>query len=1201
MPPRVRMAVPVPHADEATAPVLSGPRAQGGCASGLAGVGKEHPCHLDGNQRPRGKVSQRSSFVHLHAHSEYSMLDGASRVEDMLRAAGDAGMPACAITDHGVMYGVLDFYKGARASGVKPIIGMEGYVFLGDRRERPPQRESNERTCHLTLLAADNTGYGNLVKLSSRAWLEGHHYHPRADHEILAEHADGLICLSGCLSAEIPRLIVAGEVTEARRKVAQYREVFGDRFYLELQDHGIDVQRPLNDELVAIGRELGIGYVATNDSHYTHKEDAGAHDVLLCINTATELSDPSRFKFDSDEFYLNSPDEMARTFAAWPGACETTIEVGGRCNVELAMGRPLLPRFEVPQGRTLDGYLRELVDRGLQARYGDVSEAARQRADYELDVIKAMGFAGYFLVVQDFVNWAKGQGIRVGPGRGSAAGSIVSYALGITALDPLGYDLMFERFLNPERIAMPDIDIDFDERRRGDVIRYVSDKYGSDHVAQIVTYGTIKGKQAIRDAARVLGFAYGEGDRLTKMYPPLIQGRDQGLRSALESSPELRAVYSEGGAPKEIIDTALKIENLKRSAGIHAAGVVIGRDPLIDHVPLKRGDHGEVVTQFDMNGIEELGLLKMDFLGLRNLTVVELCLDYIEQNRGEEVDVDNLRFDDPAVYEMLRRGDADGVFQLESAGMRRLLAQLKPDRFEHIMALIALFRPGPMEQIPSYIERKNDPSKVTYLHPSIEDITKETYGILVYQEQVVVMLQRLAGYTPGQADLVRKAIGKKKRDILAAEEPRFLAGCVASGLDEAEARRLWTLIQPFADYSFNRAHTAAYAYVAYQTAWLKAHYPVEYMAALLTSVKDRKDDKPKYLHMARKMGIPVLIPDVNSSERDFTPVEGSIRFGLSAVRHVGEGVVDRIVEARTRAGEFTSFQDFCRKVDYACLNKRTLESLIKSGAFESLGHTRKGLLECFEALSSEVLTERRREEAGQFSLWGAAEEGTTESQSAASIPLEEYPRKVQLALEKEVLGLYVSDHPLLGIDGLLARMTDASISSLAERASGELVTIGGMVGAVRKKVTRRGEVMVLMMIEDLTGAAVEAIVFPKTHEQYAELVRPDAVLLVKGRVDRDARTDSVQLVVMELIEPKLGEEPPVVINLTVDACTDDMVSALKETLACHPGTTQVFLHLARGERTTVLRLGSELWVNTRNGLHGELKALLGPSAIAAPG
>ncbi|MBA3432172.1 MAG: DNA polymerase III subunit alpha [Actinobacteria bacterium] len=1126
------------------------------------------------------------------------MLDGASRIDQMFAAAAEADMPACAITDHGVMYGVLDFYKTGRDSGVKPIIGMEGYLFLGDRRERPPQKDNSERTCHLTLLAADNTGYSNLVKLSSRSWLEGLYYHPRADHEILAEHSDGLICLSGCLSAEIPRLIVAGDHAGARAKVAQYREIFGDRFYLELMDHGLRVQRQLNDELVAIGKSMGIPWVATNDSHYTHKADSGAHDVLLCINTGTELSDPGRFKFDSDEFYLKTPEEMAGAFEPWPGACETTLEVADRCNVELVMGQPLLPRYEVPAGDTLDGYLSKLVDGGLRKRYGEVTTECRERAAYELGVIGTMGFAGYFLIVQDFVNWAKSQGIRVGPGRGSAAGSIVAYALGITELDPLGYDLMFERFLNPERIAMPDIDIDFDERRRGDVIRYVSDKYGSDHVAQIVTYGTIKGKQAIRDAARVLGFPYGDGDRLTKMYPALIQGRDSGLEKALESAPELRDSYEEGGPAKEIIDTALKIENLKRSAGIHAAGVVIGRDPLIQHVPLRKGEHGEVVTQFDMNGIEQLGLLKMDFLGLRNLTVIELALEYITKNKGTDVDVDSLDLDDDRVYAMLRRGEADGVFQLESAGMRRLLAQLKPERFEHIMALIALFRPGPMEQIPAYIERKNDPSKVVYLHKSIEDITRETYGILVYQEQVVLMLQRLAGYTPGQADLVRKAIGKKKRDILAAEEPRFLEGCAKKGLDDSGARKLWTLIQPFADYSFNRAHTAGYAYVAYQTAWLKAHHPVEYLAALLTSVKDRKDDKPKYLHMARKMGIPVLIPDVNMSDRDFTPVENSVRFGLSAVRHVGEGVVDRIVEARRNKGEFTSFYDFCRKVDYTCLNKKTVESLIKAGAFESLGHTRKGLLEQSENICGEVMAQRRREEAGQFSLFGAStpEEGAGEPNDQF-ISLEEYPREMLLAMEREVLGLYVSDHPLLGVDGLLARMSDTPISSLAERTPGDGVTIGGMVGTMRKKVTRRGEIMLLLGLEDLTGAVVEVIVFPKVHDQFSGLLRPDAVLLVKGRVDRDARDDAVKVVAMEVIEPRLGEEPPLVINLPVDSCTTKTVDTLKDVLGSHPGTTQVFLHLARGAHTTVLRLGSEFWVDTNNGLHAELKALLGARAL----
>ena len=1129
------------------------------------------------------------------------MLDGASRIGEMFEAVADHDMPACAITDHGVMYGALDFYKTGIKTGVKPIIGMEGYLFGGDRREKPGQRENSANTYHLTLLAADNTGYHNLVKISSRAWLEGFHYWPRSDWEILSMYSEGLICLSGCLSAQIPKAIVAGDAARAKRFVGQYKELFGDRFYIELQDHGLPQQAPLNDELVRLAKEFGLDWVCTNDSHYTHKEDSIGHDALLCINTGSTLSDPDRFKFDSDEFYVKSPEEMAQRFARWPGACETTLEVAERCNVDIEFGNLLLPHFEVPAGHTLDSYLRERTFKGIVRRYGEVGPETRERAEYELSVIGKMGFAGYFLVVQDFVNWAKDSGIRVGPGRGSAAGSIVSYAIGITELDPLRYGLMFERFLNPERVAMPDIDIDFDDRRRGDVVRYVQDKYGSDHVAQIVTYGTIKGKQAIRDAARVLGFSYGEGDQLTKIYPPLIQGRDAGLARALESAPELRGAYEEGGAAKEIMDTALKIENLKRSAGIHAAGVVIGRNPLIEHVPLKRGEHGEIVTQFDMNGIEKLGLLKIDFLGLRNLTVIELAKEYIAKNQGREVDVDSLTLDDPLVYEMLRKGDSDGVFQLESGGMRRLLTQLKPDRFEQIMALIALFRPGPMEQIPAYIERKNDPAKVAYLHPSLEKITEETYGILVYQEQIVQMLQILVGYKPGEADYVRKAIGKKNRTIMAAEEPRFIEGCAKAGLEPAEGRKLWALIQPFADYSFNRAHSASYAYVAYQTAWLKAHYPVEYMAALLTSVKDRKDDKPKYLHMARKMGIDVTIPDVNSSERDFTPVGDTVRFGLSAVRHVGEGVVDRIVEARRQRGDFTSFYDFTRKIDYSCLNKKTVESLIKAGAFESLGHTRKGLLESFECICGEVMAQRRQEEAGQFSLFGAlAADDTVAAQvQERPIALDEYPREMVLSMEREVLGLYVSDHPLLGIDGLLARMTDTPIGSLGERAQGEVSVIGGMVGDLRKKVTRRGEVMLLLGLEDLTGAVVEVIVFPKVHEQFSALVRPDAVILVKGRVDRDARDDSVKMVALEIIEPQLGADPPLVINLAVDSCTPKTVETLKDVLASHPGSTQVFLHLARGARTTVLRLGSEYWVDGANGLHAELKVLLGPRALNA--
>lgn len=1140
------------------------------------------------------------SFVHLHAHTEYSMLDGASRISEMFAEAARLGMPACAITDHGNMYGALEFYKEGSKTGVKPIIGMEGYLFGGGSRfEKPPQREHNDKVFHLTLLAMNDTGYRNLVKISSKAWLEGLHYWPRSDHELLREYSEGLICLSGCLSAEIPKLIVAGDLKGARNKVAWYREVFGDRFYLELQDHGIAVQSPLNDELMRIGQEMGIPWVCTNDSHYTHKRDSTAHDVLLCINTGSELSDPNRFKFDSDEFYLKSPEEMAARFAPWPGACETTLDVAERCNVNISMGNHILPLFKVPDGETLDGYLAKLVMEGCKKRYHEpLDREVRERAEYELNVIASMGFAGYFLVVQDFVNWAKDQGIRVGPGRGSAAGSIVSYALGITELDPIRYNLMFERFLNPERVEMPDIDIDFDERRRGDVIRYVTEKYGSDRVAQIVTYGTIKGKQAIKDAARVLGFPYQEGDRLTKMYPPLIMGRDSGLEAALDSAPELKQAYESGGAAKEIIDVALGIENLKRSAGIHAAGVVIGRDPLIEHVPLKRGDHDEVVTQFDMKGVTDLGLLKMDFLGLRNLTVIDLAREYIKANRGEEVNVDNLDFEDPKVYEMLQRGDSDGVFQLESDGMRRLLFQLKPERFEHIMALIALYRPGPMDEIPKYIERKNDPGKIEFYHPSLEDLTKETYGVLVYQEQIVLLLQQLAGYTPGHADKVRKAIGKKNRELMAAEQPVFIDGCkTKAGMTEKQARELWGLIQPFADYSFNRAHSACYAYIAYQTAWLKAHYPVEYVAALLTSVKDRKDDKPKYLAMARRMNIEVQLPDVNTSEMDFTPVGEKIKFGLSAVRGIGENVVEKIVEARKEKGDFTSFFDFCRKVDFICLNKKTLESLIWAGAFEALGHTRRGLLDIFEGAAGSIQEQRKNELLGFVSLFGSIEEQGAENDDPP-VGMEEHHKQLLMAKEKEMLGVYVSDHPLLGVEGLLGRMTECPISALDSRQPGENLTIGGLVAGVTKRVTKNGGVMLTLDVEDLSGAIAECIVFPKVYEKYAPIIAPDKILLFRGRVDRDVRDDSVKMIISEVREARLGDDRPLQIRMKADSCTPKVVGALKDVLSGHPGSTQVFLRLeGEMQKSTVLRLGSEYWVDQSNGLHAELKALLGPGSL----
>src|SRR5580698_2838197 len=1035
------------------------------------------------------------------------MLDGAARVGDLVAAAVADGQPALGITDHGNMYGVLDFYKACRDQGVVPIIGTESYMAGESRLERPVRRGRVDDTggdvdggqklyYHLTLLAETVEGYRNLMQLSSAAYLEGYYYKPRVDWELLERHHSGLIATTGCLGGVVLQALLAGDVEGAEQKAARLQDIFGrDNLFVELQDHGIADQHRTNPQLIEIARRLDAPLLATNDSHYTHREDAVAHDALLCVQTGALLSDTNRFKFEGTEHYLKTAAEMRHLFREVPEACDNTLLIAERASVEIDFGRPSLPKFPVPDefaGGTYEQqaarYLRHLSIEGAKERYGHPLPAeVMTRLDYELGVIADMGFSAYFLVVWDLIRFARAQRIRVGPGRGSAAGCCVAYCLKIVDLDPIRYDLLFERFLNPGRKQMPDIDMDFDERYRADVMRYAAEKYGSDRVAQVITFSTIKARAAVRDAARVLGKPYIVGDRIAKLMPPLVMGRDTPLHACVTktdgheegygAAAELRTMRDEDPDAKEVIEVALGLEGLRRQDGIHAAAVVISRDPLTDYLPIQRkpgaGENPEdapIVTQYEMHGVEDLGLLKMDFLGLRNLSVMERALDLIEAETGERPDIDGVDLADEPTLEMLRRAESIGVFQLEGVAMRQTLRALAPTSFDDVAALVALYRPGPMaaNMHRDYPELKNGRKELTYLHPDIEPILKDTYGLMLYQESVMRVAQKFAGYSLEEADNLRKACGKKIRALIAAEREKFVAGCVTEGYGEALGTELFDIIEPFADYAFNKSHSYGYGLVAYQTAWLKAHYPVEYLAALLTSVKDDKDKTAVYLGECRAIGIEVLVPDVNTSAAEFTPLVGEdgarrIVFGLAAVRNVGEGLVERIVAERDESGPFVDFYDFCRRVDPMVLNKRTVDSLTKAGAFDSLDHPRQGLCLVFEDIVDRTLERRREEQAGISTLFssveGFAADGDTVPGGPAGfsdvrvpIPDTEFAKTQRLAFEKEMLGLYVSDHPLRGVEGALSRLVECSIFDLKEDDSGgeregQVRTVGGVVTA----------------------------------------------------------------------------------------------------------------------------------------------------------
>ena len=1168
----------------------------------------------------------KDSFVHLHVHSEYSMLDGAARVGPLMQAAAEQKMPAIAMTDHGNMFGAYDFWKQATANGIKPIIGTEAYITPGTARQdrtrvRWGASHQNQDDVagsgsytHMTLLSQNNEGMHNLFRLSSLASIEGFYFKPRMDRELLSTYSTGIIATTGCVGGEVQTRLRLGQYDEALKAAADFRDIFGEgNFFAEVMDHGIDIERRTMTDLLRLAKDLNLPLVATNDLHYTHAHDATAHAALLCVQSASTLDDPNRFKFDSDEFYLKSAEQMRHLFRDHPEACDNTLLIAERCEVSFEH-RDLMPRFPVPAGETEASWFEKEVAAGMLRRFHNAPpEAHLAQAKYEVEVITQMGFPGYFLVVADFIAWAKAQGIRVGPGRGSAAGSMASYAMGITELDPIAHGLIFERFLNPERVSMPDVDVDFDDRRRPEVIRYVTEKYGDDRVAQIVTYGTIKAKQALKDSARVLGMPYSVGEKLTKAMPPAIMGKDISLGDILnkdapryKEAADFRAVLDTDSDAARVFETAQGIENLKRQWGVHAAGVIMSAEPLLDVLPImKREDDGAIITQFDQPPLESLGLIKMDFLGLRNLTIIEDTLRMIEQGTGVTLVIEDLDLDaDQPTYDLLARGDTLGVFQLDGGPMRSLLKQLKPTSFEDISAVIALYRPGPMgmNSHTNYALRKNGLQKIEAIHPELEETLREslgvTYGLIVYQEQVMSVAQKVAGFTLGQADVLRRAMGKKKKSELDKQFADFESGMKANGYSAGAVKVLWDTLMPFADYAFNKAHSAGYGVLSYWTAYLKANYPAEYMAALLTSVGDSKDKLGLYLSECRRMGIKVLAPDVNESSVDFTAVSGDIRFGLGAIRNVGAAVVEQIRQSREAKGRFESFHDFLTKVPIQVANKRTVESLIKSGSFDNTGATRRALIEIHEDAIDSAVSDKRAEANGQVgfdfdNLWD-------EPQAANRVPdRPEWAKRDKLAFEREMLGLYVSDHPLAGLELQLAKHANSSILEVLSgegTADGDYVTIAGLITSVQHRTARNsGNQYGLITVEDFAGE-ITVMFLGKTYQEFAPSLNNDAIVVVRGRVSM--RDDGMNLHASSMFSPDLGQSDasgPLVISLSELRATTQVVTALNEVLQRHSGDTEVRLKLVKADTARVFEL--PVRVRVTGDLYGELKSLLGPGCL----
>jgi DNA polymerase-3 subunit alpha len=1159
------------------------------------------------------------TFVHLHNHTEYSLLDGASRITPLVDAAAKLEMPALAITDHGVMYGAIHFYKACKDAGIKPIIGCEVYVAPRSRllREGRVDRDPS----HLTLLASNHEGYVNLMKLCSRGQMEGMYYKPRIDKEILAEHSKGLIALSGCLQGEAASRITEGDIDGARESVAAYRDIFGaDHFLLEVQRHGIDKQDRVNEALAGFGKEFGLRLCATNDLHYVHRDDSEAHDVLLCLQTGARFNDPNRWRFSTQENYLKTPDEMQAAFADLPGALTSTLEVADQCDLKLHLGATLLPPFDVPDGLKPDQYLRKLVEDGIRWRYGEhaADAAVKERADSELSVISQTGYASYFLIVWDFYKFARQSGIVVGPGRGSAAGSLVSYCLGITNLDPLQHGLIFERFLNIDRVSMPDIDCDFSVEGREKVIRYVSEKYGSDRVAQIITFTTMASKAAIRDVGRVLEVPLRDADRLAKLIP-VYQGRSKSLDDAIKEVPDFREAYESSEEQKRLIDVARALEGVSRNVSTHAAGVVIAPEPLVHYTPLQFGPGREaVVTQYDMKAVGDIGLLKIDFLGLQNLDIIATCMRLVKETRGIEIDIEKIPFDDAKTFELLSSGDTHGVFQLEGAGMRRMVMDMRPQSFSDVAAAVALFRPGPMVNIPAYVARKQGREPIEYMHERLEPILRETYGVMIYQEQVMMAARELAGFSLSEADILRAAMGKKDKAKMGKLRTKFIAGALERGIDQATADSLFDGIAKFAEYGFNRAHSAAYGVIAYQTAYLKANFPLEYMTSLLIHMEGNADRVATAIVDCRAKGIEVLPPDINRSHVDFSMSDGRILFGLAAIKNVGQHAVESIVQLRDSDGPFKSLEDLCeRTTAIQDVNRRVLESLVQSGACDSLGE-RNRLMATLDVAVSRAERARRDRESGQISLLEMVGSPETEANDyGLLIDVAPMAGEEKLRLEKELLGLYLSDHPLRRISAELAKLSDTQAVEVTSALQDTEVRVAGLVREVRRVVTRKGQIMAYAQLEDLTGS-VDVVLFPRVFEQTRLLFEPDKVVVVAGKVDARAGSTRATGAASAAVEPELEPDVEVasivadmawlwddpeclpvsrrqLVHVRLPSGDAGLAERLETVLARHPGTDEVVLHVVVGSREVTVQ-ADRYHVLAGPALAAEIDELIGQAA-----
>lgn len=1134
-------------------------------------------------------TAHKSNFVHLHTHSEFSLLDGACRLGQLVDKAKKMGMKALALTDHGVMYGVVSFYEKATAAGIRPIIGCEVYLAPRSRQQKAGKTDSDYS--HLTLLVKNEAGYKNLLRLTTLANLEGFYYKPRVDKELLAQNHDGLICLSGCLKGKIITLLLADKPAEAKEEALWLKDLFGEDFYLEIQNQDLAEQKQINAALIKLSRELNIPLVATNDVHYLDKQDAAAHDVLLCIQTGKKVEDVQRLRFRSEEFYFKSAEEMAQLFPELPEALNNTWAIAQKCAFAFELGKNYLPDFPLPQGRTALDYLTEICWAGLKQRYGDKPAIeSTDRLKQELAVVAKTGFASYFLIVWDLICFAKERGIPVGPGRGSAAGSLIAYVLGITEVDPLANNLLFERFLNSERVSMPDIDMDFCEKRRGEVLEYVSKKYGQDRIAQIVTFGTLKARAAVRDVGRAQGVALREVDRIAKMIDPTLT-----IEEAIEASPELKAYYQNNEKITQLLDTAKTLQGLPRHASTHAAGVVIAAGPLVDFVPLQKNE-GVTVTQYPMEDLQKIGLLKMDFLGLRNLTVMAEALKIIASSGGPKIDLKALAFADHKTYDLLTKGETSGVFQLESPGMRGLLRDLKPNSFADLTALLALYRPGPLQSgmVKDFIDRRHGRKKVTYEMADLEPILKETYGIILYQEQVMQIASNVAGFTLAQADLLRRAMSKKKTSEMKKLKEAFIEGAVKRGVTRAKAVAIMTLCEKFAEYGFNKSHSAAYAVISYQTAYLKAHWPVEFMAALLSSVMDSPDKVPQYVAECRRLGIAILGPDINQSQVDFTAAPGAIRFGLAAIKNVGEGAIASIVDARTKDGPFKSLLDLVSRIDLRLANKRVIEGLIKSGALDGLSSNRLGLLNQLDRAMELASQYRAKVTSGQTSLFGGEAGQPSHHQDltlAEEASVEDWPRPERLALEKAALGLFVSDHPLNQAKDLLRSQINTNSAQLKERQEGRLVKVGGIVTQLKKRFTKQGQAMATFILEDLEGV-IPIVVFPAVYEKRANLLSEDGIVVIEGKV---GLRDEVCQVMAEKIS-SLTADPTSVNRLHIELSADNSDKVwgdLKNTLQLFHGSMPVYLHCPAG----IVQAGEKYRVAATSTLISGLEEIVGRGKV----